>query len=720
MKHLLKQAASLVLLAVTFSAAANPTPGDGWTVNKINDAITYYSFSGIEEVSGSPQQIYVIDQDLSNPRYALRFSYSDPKVPTSDILKRYDAIAAMNAGYESQSIVIKVEGEMRSCMPYDVIINHETVPNWKSEGAVYTDGGQNVNIAFAGKGMTIAEQREFYRTSTEPNILTSSPMLIDDYNPVGLTFVDPYLTHEQLEALDYEDPHRHQGVRHNRTAVAKTADNHLLLIAVDARHEGISEGMSAAEFTDFIIKWFNPQYALNMDGGGSTTMCVRGYGEPSTNVVNYPTDNGTYDHFGERRRDTHFYIVELPGCSDPDAGRPTTQNTLCGLDAIYDMTPKELTPAPKGYKPAFIQHYGRHGSRYAYTSAAYSVPLEMLQEGKEQGNLTPRGEKLLTELEKFWAKARYTVGDLTPLGWEQHQWIARNMVKTFPDAFKGDCVIDACSSASVRAILSMASECSSFSRELPKARVYAHQGILDMQAARPNDRKNPFIYKGEQGEFPYKESSYSFFFRHFPQYEDVLGRLFKAPSKSLIGRNAYDVMFYYYMFVCGMNSVPEDEKVDITGLLTPEEYRILWEIDNYERYNEYFYYKTPCSSIVDDMIAKADARLFNGNTGADLRFGHDHVVMSLLMIMDIDDYDTAPASQDDLAAYFKSYRSPMAANLQMVFYTSKNGGEPLVKILLNGEEARFGKLATVQGPYYKWSDLKSYLESRIDLFVTEK
>ena len=30
-----------------------------------------------------------------------------------------------------------------------------------------------------------------------------------------------------------------------------------------------------------------------------------------------------------------------------------------------------------------------------------------------------------------------------------------------------------------------------------------------------------------------------------------------------------------------------------------------------------------------------------------------------------------------------------------------------------GEEARFGKLATVQGPYYSWSALKAHLECRI-------
>lgn len=30
----------------------------------------------------------------------------------------------------------------------------------------------------------------------------------------------------------------------------------------------------------------------------------------------------------------------------------------------YPGPHKQLTPAPKGYKPFYISHYGRHGSRY--------------------------------------------------------------------------------------------------------------------------------------------------------------------------------------------------------------------------------------------------------------------------------------------------------------------------------------------------------------------
>ena len=391
-----------------------------------------------------------------------------------------------------------------------------------------------------------------------------------------------------------------------------------------------------------------------------------------------------------------------------------------GLDRTYDTTVKALTPAPKGYKATYIAHYGRHGSRYAYTAKTYTLPMELLRRGAASDNLTEYGQALLAQMESFWKEAQYKVGDLTPAGWKQHAWIAANMVKSFPDAFKAGSRVDACSSPSVRSIMSMASCCASISRQAPKAEVYAHQGVLDIQATRPNTGKNPFAYTGPKPAFPFAESSEEYFLSKFPQYPDVLARLFKDPSGCLGSVSAYDAFFYLYMLVAGMNSIPAEERLEVDALLTDEEFAILWETDNYERFREYYPYKTTCCSIVDDMVAKADARLASGSTGADLRFGHDHVLMTLLMVMDINGAGTVGSVAEEQLYYFQTTDSPMATNIQLVFYTpkcKKRGGEPLVKILLNGEEARFN-MDNSDWPYYKWSELKSYLRARTDLFVT--
>ena len=392
-------------------------------------------------------------------------------------------------------------------------------------------------------------------------------------------------------------------------------------------------------------------------------------------------------------------------------------NKSSGLDCLLDLSPKASTPVPKGYEAVYISHYGRHGSRYAYTDQAYTILLNMLSEGRKQGNLTPKGEALLDELEPFWDYVQYRVGDLTEIGWNQHQEIARTMVKSFPTVFGKGSKVDACSSPSVRSIMSMSSCCTALSRLSPETEVYEHQGIMDVQATRPNQGANPFKYQGPEYAFPYPESSERFFLRHFPNYKDVLARLFRNPDSALGLRNPYDVFFHLYMFVAGMNSLPQDVRIDVKDFFTVEEYATLCEMHNYERFREYYAYRTPCSSIVDDMVEKASEMLAAGKRGAHLRYGHDHVVMALELIMDLDGFDRAPEDPDDLVYWFQTFRSPMAANIQFVFFRPKKNkaGDTLVKVLLNGEEAHLGDLEGF--PYYRWEDAKAYLAERTGKFV---
>ena len=54
----------------------------------------------------------------------------------------------------------------------------------------------------------------------------------------------------------------------------------------------------------------------------------------------------------------------------------------------------------------------------------------------------------------------------------------------------------------------------------------------------------------------------------------------------------------------------------------------------------------------------------------------------------------------------------MASNLQMVFYRSKKG-DVLVKLLYNEQETTLEGLDPAVGPYYRWSDLREFLVSKI-------
>jgi len=71
--------------------------------------------------------------------------------------------------------------------------------------------------------------------------------------------------------------------RHPRTGVGTTPDGKVLLVVVDGRQRGYSVGMTLEEFADLFVS-LGADHALNLDGGGSTTMVIDG------RIVNRPSE----------------------------------------------------------------------------------------------------------------------------------------------------------------------------------------------------------------------------------------------------------------------------------------------------------------------------------------------------------------------------------------------------------------------------------------------
>lgn len=266
-----------------------------WVVTPVRDGIMWYNFTGFVESQNAHQIINALIIDL-NKDYTVSVVNVNPADSLSSVAIRYDAIAGVNGTYESDASFVKSNDSIHA----SVTIPRDHLRYWKHEGAFFTDSknsNHTINFGF----------NESYLKSGFPNIISGAPMLIDNYKPVGATFIGN-IKDLSLESLEYEDYRRHQGVRHPRTAVALTADDKLILITVDGRRDGVSEGMSAKELTEVLQDNFNPRSALNIDGGGSTTMWIKD--QPYNGVVNYPTDNKKFDHYGQRKVRSFILINE--------------------------------------------------------------------------------------------------------------------------------------------------------------------------------------------------------------------------------------------------------------------------------------------------------------------------------------------------------------------------------------------------------------------------
>lgn len=98
--------------------------------------------------------------------------------------------------------------------------------------------------------------------------------------------------------------------RHPRTGVGVTASGKVLFVTVDGRQSGYSIGMDTVDFAHE-FKRLGAVEAINLDGGGSTTMVVRGQ------VVNRPSG-------GSQRRVGHALLV-LNGRDQAEPYMPWSQ-----------------------------------------------------------------------------------------------------------------------------------------------------------------------------------------------------------------------------------------------------------------------------------------------------------------------------------------------------------------------------------------------------------
>lgn len=278
---------------------------EGWVVNKLDEGVVHYQFPSqyIKEFD-SYQNVNAFSIHPSNTDYEMQFLEINPRDSLSSALSSIpNAVFGINGTYYEKN---KNNNRSTSFFRTDgvlidsVQINKGDAYYWKHEGAFYLSP-DNVGI--------VRGNNQVYNQPQYHNIMSGSPLLIENYHPSGSHYVRHHLGN--LNQLDYEHPDRHQGVRHPRTAVAIMEDKTILFIAVDGRSEKAA-GMTAKELTNFIANYFNPKDALNLDGGGSTTFWMQRDIDniSETGVINYPTDNRAFDHYGQRRIRNGFVVVK--------------------------------------------------------------------------------------------------------------------------------------------------------------------------------------------------------------------------------------------------------------------------------------------------------------------------------------------------------------------------------------------------------------------------
>ena len=240
--------------------------GKDWSKKKVSGAVEWYKLKS-NELFGNPQSINVLRIDLKKNKYDVSVVYSDS---SRILLSEMAAIENVQAAINGTFFDMKRGGSVVFLKTGDKII---TPPNPDATAIIREAAftvGDSVRISVFPK----ENWKNWHKNYQE--IMVSGPLLINRGKCVEPDSSSFTLT------------------QHPRSAVGITNDYELLFVTADGRHENKASGLTIKEL-GILMKALDCKDAMNLDGGGSTTLWINKKG-----VINFPSDNNVFDHEGAR------------------------------------------------------------------------------------------------------------------------------------------------------------------------------------------------------------------------------------------------------------------------------------------------------------------------------------------------------------------------------------------------------------------------------------
>ena len=381
-----------------------------------------------------------------------------------------------------------------------------------------------------------------------------------------------------------------------------------------------------------------------------------------------------------------------------------------GTDYPYGFRMEALTPAPRGYKPFYISLYARHGSRYYHTDRLYKKLDTLLTAAHEKDLLTGEGEAFYSRYQKTVQELITGFGELTEVGWQQHQDIACTLYNRFPEVFRKGGNVLAVASLAGRSVMSMSAFCQELVQCNPRIEIREESSRFTLDAVIPTYEENPNRREWPMATGPRCEKRRNVIEMDTTLNKKILTRVFKS-TEGLPG-NVRQIPGYLISLYTSLPSINHEGMME--GILSDGDLVKSWESNNLRTYSDYFRIQYRAIPILSDIILKADAVLDGSSDRiADLRFGHDNIG-ALIVLMGLNGADLDPEDPLAVKECFQNWNICKAANIQLVFYRGRHADDPiLVKCLLNGSEVTL-PVATDRFPYYSWSGLKAFYLNRIE------
>lgn len=243
-----------------------------WHHEPVAEGITLHRAAFNESLFGANQYLCVLEV-APGARFDIVPAADRTLERTSALAEQRGAVAAVNGSFFNMKApygsanYLRVDGQEQAPNAYDGYENSGQGRSIRQTGAVATFKG----------AMYVLKSDDLARWEHDiaaEDVVTTGPVLLVG----GET--------EEIVLNDFNTR------RNPRTAVGRRTDGTVLLVVADGRNQEAA-GLSMRELQQ-VMAALGCVDAINLDGGGSTTMVVHG------EVVNHPSDNRKFDPAGER------------------------------------------------------------------------------------------------------------------------------------------------------------------------------------------------------------------------------------------------------------------------------------------------------------------------------------------------------------------------------------------------------------------------------------
>ena len=369
---------------------------------------------------------------------------------------------------------------------------------------------------------------------------------------------------------------------------------------------------------------------------------------------------------------------------------------------------------PKGYRPFYINHLGRHGARYLTNVDGLEQMINILEQAECTQQLTNRGSVLKEQIQVLLPSETENKWQLTKSGYVMERELARRMYQNYPEVFGKE--VFAVSTYVERTKQSMQAFLEELNQWIPFCYLHAKSNgkedpilrFFDINEAYLEYKKNG-CWKNEISEYAKRENI----------CPSVLKRLFKENFiKTHFKEETVAHEFISELYKVYTNQFDIVGKTTLQEIFTEEELQYLWENENARQYLS----KGPSNvgqvlptniafPLLMDFLNTSEEAVKYRNCSAHLRFAHAETIIPFSGLLRLLGFFNQTNAIGQIALLWQdSWVAPMAANLQWIFYEHPRKHDVLLKILYNESEV-YLPIRSNYMPYYAYSQVRRfYLE----------